>query len=256
MDASRSSPSATAGSYGRAGRFFHPSRVPALSRPSPRIQRCASAWTGPALAAIHGPTSSRAAEVASTPPARGWPASPAPYTPAAWRGRVSVARSASFTAPIACPANRCASPPGTVMALGAPVRDGISWQGSRRIQAVMRTQASWQRRQFTGPSLNRLGSCNAACGRYRRRQQNGSLGKGAGHPSAELSLGSRGVMNRRTLYAICLVATRIGRTPMCRRGQSQNGRGDGTLICPSGIGFSRWSGSETRARARAHPIPQ
>ena len=46
---------------------------------------------------------------------------------------------------------------------------------------------------------NRLGSCNAACGRYRRRHQNGSLGKGAGHPSAELSLGSRGVMNRRTL---------------------------------------------------------
>ena len=49
------------------------------------------------------------------------------------------------------------------------------------------------------PSDNRLGSCNAACGRYRRRHQNGSLGKGAGHPSAELSLGSRGVMNRRTL---------------------------------------------------------
>ena len=120
-------------------------------------------------AAINGPTSSRAAEVASTPPARGWPASPAPYTPTAWRGRVSVTRSASFTAPIACPANRCASPPGTVMALGAAVRDGISWQGNRRIQAVTRTQASWQRRQFTGPSLNRLGSCNAACGRYRRR---------------------------------------------------------------------------------------
>ena len=49
MDASRSSPATTAGSYGRAGRFFHPSRVPGLSRPSPRIQRCASAWTGPAL---------------------------------------------------------------------------------------------------------------------------------------------------------------------------------------------------------------
>ena len=49
------------------------------------------------------------------------------------------------------------------------------------------------------PSPNRLGSCNAACGRYRRRHQNGSLGRGAGHPSAELSLGSRGVMNRRTL---------------------------------------------------------
>ena len=51
-----------------------------------------------------------------------------------------------------------------------------------------------------GPtSVNRLGSCNAACGRYRRGHQNGSLGRGAGHPSAELSLGSRGVMNRRTL---------------------------------------------------------
>ena len=48
-------------------------------------------------------------------------------------------------------------------------------------------------------SDNRLGSCNAACGRYRRRHENGSLGRGAGHPSAELSLGSRGVMNRRTL---------------------------------------------------------
>ena len=46
---------------------------------------------------------------------------------------------------------------------------------------------------------NRLGSCNAACGRYRRGHENGSLGRGAGHPSAELSLGSRGVMNRRTL---------------------------------------------------------
>jgi len=46
---------------------------------------------------------------------------------------------------------------------------------------------------------NTLGSCNAACGRYRRGLQNGSLGRGAGHPSAELSLGSRGVMNRRTL---------------------------------------------------------
>ena len=52
------------------------------------------------------------------------------------------------------------------------------------------------------PSDNRLGSCNAACGRYRRRHQNGSLGRGAGHPSAELSLGSRGVMNRQTLDAI------------------------------------------------------
>ena len=51
-----------------------------------------------------------------------------------------------------------------------------------------------------GPTTsNRLGSCNAACGRYRRRLQNRWLGKGAGHPSAELSLGSRGVMNRRTL---------------------------------------------------------
>ena len=29
--------------------------------------------------------------------------------------------------------------------------------------------------------------------------QNGKLGKGAGHPSAELTLGSRGVMNRQTL---------------------------------------------------------
>ena len=54
-----------------------------------------------------------------------------------------------------------------------------------------------------GPtSVNRLGSCNAACGRYRRGHQNGSLGRGAGHPSAELSLGSRGVMNRRTLSAM------------------------------------------------------
>ena len=53
--------------------------------------------------------------------------------------------------------------------------------------------------RYGGPAYNRLGSCNAACGRYRRRHQNGSLGRGAGHPSAELSLGSRGVMNRRTL---------------------------------------------------------
>ena len=51
-------------------------------------------------------------------------------------------------------------------------------------------------------SDNRLGSCNAACGRYRRRHENGPHGRGAGHPSAELSLGSRGVMNRRTLSDI------------------------------------------------------
>ena len=50
-------------------------------------------------------------------------------------------------------------------------------------------------------SDNRLGSCNAACGRYRRRHQNGSLGRGAGHRSARLTPGSRGVMNRRTLCA-------------------------------------------------------
>ena len=58
--------------------------------------------------------------------------------------------------------------------------------------------------RYGGPAYNRLGSCNAACGRYRRRHQNGSLGRGAGHPSAELSLGSRGVMNRRTLSAMAL----------------------------------------------------
>ena len=46
---------------------------------------------------------------------------------------------------------------------------------------------------------NRLGSCNAACGRYRRRHQNGSLGRGAGHPFAHLAVSSRGVINRRTL---------------------------------------------------------
>ena len=57
-------------------------------------------------------------------------------------------------------------------------------------------------RQVSLTAHNRLGSCNAACGRYRRRHQNGSLGRGAGHPSAELALGSRGVMNRRTLAEI------------------------------------------------------
>jgi hypothetical protein len=48
-------------------------------------------------------------------------------------------------------------------------------------------------------SDNRLGSCNAASGRYRRRPENRSLGKGGGHPFAHLSVSSRGVMNRQTL---------------------------------------------------------
>ena len=65
-------------------------------------------------------------------------------------------------------------------------------------------ERSRQCRQLACPSDNRLGSCNAACGRYRRGHQNGWLGRGAGHPSAELSLGSRGVMNRRTLGAMIL----------------------------------------------------
>ena len=71
-------------------------------------------------------------------------------------------------------------------------------------QSGLQMEACTQCRHRDPKSSNTLGSCNAACGRYRRRHAKGSLGKGAGHPSAELSPGSRGVMNRGTLYAIAL----------------------------------------------------
>ena len=78
-------------------------------------------------------------------------------------------------------------------------RHGLQLANCGLVRSTGRTRTISQDKHTVPASDNRLGSCNAACGRYRRRPQNGSLGRGAGHPSAELSLGSRGVMNRRTL---------------------------------------------------------
>ena len=53
-------------------------------------------------------------------------------------------------------------------------RRGVSWQAKAwRSGRRCRMARSRQCRQHTCPSDNRLGSCNAACGRYRRGHQNG-----------------------------------------------------------------------------------
>ena len=86
---------------------------------------------------------------------------------------------------------------------------------------------------------NRLGSCNAACGRYRRRHQNGWLGKGAGHPSAHLSVSSRGVMNRQTLDET----------------QYTNGSREGTLRTVSVLEAPTVSASEISSAAHVNQLP-
>ena len=89
-----------------------------------------------------------------------------------------------------------------------------------------------------GAAHNRLGSCNAACGRYRRGHQNGSLGRGAGHPSAELSLGSRGVMNRRTLTDTGFRGHPVRvRGPMARVSSRGTGRSHPDVTRPHGSGL-------------------
>ena len=152
---------------GPASTRFHPSRVPACSRPTPG----SSVARPPALnrqwAVKSRPGSSRATGSASSPPARSWPASPTPRGPAAWRGRSTVSRVACATAQRASPADGFASPPSAGNVLGAAPHRGVSWQGKNRASSGRaKPRAVSRRRQFTGPSLNTLGLRCAACGRW------------------------------------------------------------------------------------------
>ena len=106
-----------------------------------------------------------------------------------------------------------------------------------------------------GTAPNRLGSCNAACGRYRRRHQNGSLGRGAGHPFAHLSVSSQGVMNRQTLDDIPSTrGTRQmgvnGSTDRHPRDQRASALGVSAAARPSACGACRFPVNE-RAAARS-----
>jgi hypothetical protein len=146
-----------------------------------------------------GPGSSRATGIASPPPGRSWPASPTPRGPAAWRGRSTVSRLACATAQRASTACGFASPPSAGNVLGAALHRGVSWQGKEpRPERSREPKAVSQRRQFTGPSLNRLGLRCARFARWPPRAwEMGRRGNRVGHRFARLTPGSRGVVNRR-----------------------------------------------------------
>ena len=126
----------------------------------------------------------------------------------------------------------------------------VMWRHRHRRTNTRRQRGRGPRRHaaMRSTSHNRLGSCNAACGRYRRRHQNGSLGKGAGHPSAELSLGSRGVMNRRTLTDMAehVTARRRWTFEEVRTAHGPSARRDRTMPAAQ-IPFEEWN--------MPHPFP-